>query len=94
MGIQGGSYGGYLRLSAAINVYDCATGRMQQTQLLRFAPPGRLAWQVPQVEVSRDLMSQPLSQMDDKARDDIESKLRSLPGQDWDQTLRRMVRTP
>jgi hypothetical protein len=94
MGIQGGGYGGYLRLSAAINVYDCATGRMKKTELLRFAPPGQLVWQVPQVEISRDLMTHALSEMDDKARDEIKSKLLSLPGSDWDQTLRRMVRTP
>ena len=89
MGIQRGGYGGYLRLSAAINVYDCATGRMHQTELLRSTLPGQL---VPQVEISRDLMAHPLSEMDDKARDEIKSKLLSLPGPDWDQTLRRMVR--
>ena len=94
MGIQGGGYGGYMRLSAAINVYDCATGRMLQTELLRFAPPGQLGWQVPQVEISRDLVTHPLSEMDDKARDEIKSKLLSLPGPGWDQTLRRMVRAP
>jgi hypothetical protein len=94
MGIQGGGYGGYLRLSAAINVYDCATGRMLQTELLRFAPPGQLVWQVPQVEISRALMTHPLSEMDDEARDEIKSKLLGLPGRDWDQTLRRMARTP
>jgi hypothetical protein len=93
MGIQGGGYGGYLRLSATISVYDCATGRMHQTELLLFAPPGQER-QVPQVEISRDLMSHPLSEMDDKARDDIKSKLLSLPEGAWDQTLRRMVRTP
>jgi len=88
MGIQGGGYAGYLRLSAAVNIYDCATGRMHQTELLRST--GQL---VPQVEISRDLMNHPLSEMDDKARDEIKSKLLSLPGPDWDQTLRRMVRT-
>jgi len=67
---------------------------MRQTELLRFAPPGQLAWQVPQAEISRDLMTHPLSEMDEKARDEIKSKLLSLPGPDWDQTLRRMVRTP
>jgi hypothetical protein len=92
MGIQGGDHGGYLRLSAAISVYDCATGRMRDTELLRFAPPGQLIWQVPQVEISRDLMTHPLSEMDDNARDEIKSKLLSLPGPDWDQTLRRMFR--
>ena len=94
MGIQGGGAGGYLRLSAAISIYDCATGRMRDTELLRFAPPGQFMWQIPQVEISRDLMTHPLSEMDDKTRDEIKSKLLSLPGPDWDQTLRRMVRTP
>lgn len=95
MGIQGGGSGGYLRLSARINVYNCATGRMQETELLRFTPPGQiLFWEVPQVEISHDLMTHPLSEMDDKTREDIKSKLLSLPGPDWDQTLRRMVRTP
>jgi len=93
MGIQGGGYGGHLGLSAAINVYDCATGRMHQTELLRVAKPGQLVW-FPQVEISRDLMTHPLSEMDDKARDETKSKLLSLPGPGWDQTLRRMVRTP
>ena len=83
MGIQGGGYGGYLRLSAAINVYDCATRHMYQTELLRSAPPGQLAWQVPQVEISRDLITHPPSEMDDKTRDEIKSKLLSLPGPDW-----------
>jgi hypothetical protein len=72
----------------------CTTGRMQQTELLRFTPPGQLFWEVPQVEISRDLMTHPLSEMDDKSRDEIKSKLLSLPGPDWGQTLRRMVRTP
>ena len=94
MGIQGGGSAGYLRLSAAINVYDCATGRMRDTELLRFVPPGQFIWQVPQVEISRDLMTHLLSDMDDTTRDEIKSKLLSLPGPDWDQTLRRMVRTP
>ncbi len=93
MGIQGSGYGGHLGLSAAINVYDCATGRMHQTELLRVAKPGQLVW-FPQVEISRDLMTHPLSEMDDKARDETKSKLLSLPGPGWDQTLRRMVRTP
>jgi hypothetical protein len=93
MGIQGGGYGGYLRLSAAINVYNCATGRMDQTVLLRFTPAGQES-QVPQVEISRDLMTHPLSDMDDKTRDEIKSKLLSLPGRGWDETFRRMVRTP
>lgn len=93
MGIQGGGYGGYLKLSVAINIYDCTTGRMQQTELLRVAPPGQVVW-VPQVEISRDLMTHPLAEMDDKTRDEIKSKLLNLPGAGWDQTLRRMVRTP
>jgi hypothetical protein len=92
MGIQGGSNGAYLRLSAAISVYDCATGHMRETELLRFMP-GHLFWAVPQVEISRDLITHPLSEMDDKTRDEMKSKLLSLPGPDWDQTLRRMVRT-
>ena len=94
MGIQGDKSGAYLRLSAAVSVYDCATGHMRDTELLRFTPPGHLLWQVPQVEISRDLMSHPLSEMDDKTRDDIKTKLLTLPGPDWDQTLRRMVRIP
>ena len=94
MGIQGGSYGGYLRLSAVINIYDCATGRTHQTELLRLASPGQWVSQVPQVEISRDLMTHPLSEMGDKTRDEIKSKLLSLPGPGWDQTLRRMVRAP
>jgi hypothetical protein len=93
MGIQGGSNGAYLRLSAAISVYDCATGRMRETELLRFMP-GHLFWEVPQVEISRDLMTHPLSEMDDKTRDEMKSKLLRLPGPDWDQTLRRIVQTP
>jgi hypothetical protein len=67
---------------------------MRLTELLRFAPPDQLVWQVPQVEISRDLMTHPLSQIDEKTQDDIKSKLLSLPGPDWDQTLRRMVQTP
>jgi hypothetical protein len=94
MGIQGGGYGGYLRLSATIAVYDCTTGRMRQTELLRFAPPGQLVWQLPQVEISRNLMTHSLSEMDDKTRDEMKSKLLSLPGRDWDETLKLMVRTP
>ena len=39
-------------------------------------------------------MTHPLSEMDDKTRDEIKSKLLGLAGPDWDQTLRRMVRTP
>jgi hypothetical protein len=95
MGIQGGRSGGHLGLSIRINVYNCVTGRMQETELMRFTPPGQfLFWEVPQVEVSPDLMTQPLSEMDDKTREDIKSKLISLPEPYWDQTLRRMVRTP
>jgi hypothetical protein len=91
MGIQGGGYGGHLGLSVAINVYDCTTGRMRDTELLRVAPPGQVVW-VPQVEISRDLMTHPLAEMDEKTRDEIKSKLLNLPGAGWDQTLRRMVR--
>ena len=95
MGIQGGRSGGPLVLSIRINVYNCAKGRMQETELMRFTPPGQfLIWEVPQVEVSPNLMTQPLSEMDDKTREDIKSKLLSLPGPYWDETLRRMVRTP
>jgi hypothetical protein len=80
---------------SAVSVYDCDTGRMRETELLRFAPPGQfLFWEVPQVEVSPDLMTQPLSEMDDKTREDIKSKLLGLPGSYWDETFRRMVRTP
>jgi hypothetical protein len=39
-------------------------------------------------------MTQPLLEMDDKTREDIKSKLLSLPGTYWDETLRRMVRIP
>jgi hypothetical protein len=60
---------------------------MHQAELLRSAPPGQLVWQVPQVEISRGLMTHPLSEMDDKTRDEIKSKLLSLPGPDWDQTF-------
>lgn len=95
LGIQGGRSGGHLGLSIRINVYSCATGRMQETELMRFTPPGQfLFWEVPQVEVSPDLMTQPLSEMDEMTREDIKSKLLSLPGRYWDETLRRMVRTP
>jgi len=95
MGIQGGRSGGHLELSIRVNVYSCATGRMQETELMRFTPPGQfLFWEVPQVEVLPDLMTQPLSEMDDKTQEDIKSKLLSLPRPYWDETLRRMVRTP
>jgi hypothetical protein len=94
MGIQGDKSGAFLRLSAAVSIYDCASGHMTETELLRFTPPGHLLWQVPQAEVSRDLISHPLSEMDGKTRDDIKVKLLTLPGPDWDQTLRRMVRIP
>ena len=95
MGIQGGRSGGHLELSIRVNVYNCATGRMQESELMRFTPPGQfLFWEVPQVEVSPDLMTQPLSEMDDKTREDIKAKLLILPGPYWDLTLRRMVRTP
>lgn len=45
------------------------------------------------VSSRNDLMTHPLSEMDDKTRDEIKSKLLNLPGAGWDQTLRRMVRT-
>jgi hypothetical protein len=78
-----------------INLYNCAKGRMRETELMRFTAPGQcLIWEVPQVEVSPNLMTQPLSEMDDKTREDIKSKLLSLPGPYWDETLRRIVRTP
>jgi hypothetical protein len=80
---------------SAVSVYDCATGRLHDTELIGFTPPGQfLIWEVPQVEVSPALMTQSLSEMDDKTREDIKSKLLSLPGSYWDETLRRMVRTP
>jgi hypothetical protein len=91
MGIQGGGYGGFLRLSAAISMYDCTTGHMQQSLLLRITPPGQEP-RVPQVEISRDLMTHPLAEMDDKTRDEIKAKLLGLPESAWDLTLRRMVR--
>ena len=62
---------------------------------MRYTPPGQfLIWEVPRVEVSPNLMTQRLSEMDNATREDIKSKLLTLPAPYWDETLRRMVRIP